>query len=110
PTPEADARAPGSPRPPYECPTRMVGPSVSAMARFTVATSASRELSGSWTAVARKPRLCKSGITLAHDEPSAQAPCTRTILDALAMLLLSSPDRQCTRRPSVSPGCCAESF
>src|SRR6266513_2694557 len=40
-------------------------------------------------AVARNPRLHKSGITLAHDEPSAQAPCTRMILDALVMLLAS---------------------
>src|ERR1700737_2126168 len=64
----------------------MVGPPSSAIARLTVATSASREFRGSWTAVTRSPRACKSGITFDHDEPSAHAPWTRMTLGALVML------------------------
>src|SRR5215218_2188193 len=34
-------------KPPYECPTRIVGPPTSSIARFTVATSSATEWSGS---------------------------------------------------------------
>src|SRR6202008_2984193 len=74
--------------PPYEWPTRMIGPSSSAIARFTVATSSFRDLSGSWTAVTRSPPPSRSGITFDHDEPSAHAPCTRITFEALVIQIL----------------------
>src|SRR5712671_576235 len=59
----------------------MIGPPSSAIARFTVATSASKDVRGSWTAVTLSPRDRNSGITFDHDEPSAQAPCTRMMFE-----------------------------
>src|SRR6267154_6000867 len=64
--------------PPYECPTRMTGPSCSAIARCVAATSSWSEVSGFCTATACSPAASRNGITLAQLEPSAQAPCTRT--------------------------------
>src|SRR5262245_3876375 len=70
--------------PPHECPTRMTGPSCSAMARLVAATSSANEVSGFWTATAFSPAFSRSGITLAQLEPSAHAPCTRTTLRTLS--------------------------
>jgi hypothetical protein len=64
-----------------------MGPSSSAIARFTVATSSFRAISGSWTAITRSPRSSRSGITFDHDEPSAHAPCTRITFEGLTNLI-----------------------
>src|ERR1700733_13607843 len=53
------------------------------MARRTVATSASYELSGNCTAVTFNPLATSNGITFDQLEASAQAPWTRTIFDIL---------------------------
>src|SRR5580693_9846695 len=66
----------------------MIGPSSSAIARFTVATSSFRDISGSWTALTRSPPSSRSGITFDHDEPSAHAPCTRITFEAVVILFL----------------------
>src|SRR5712671_1293648 len=47
--------------------------------RFRVtAMSSSSEVNGSCAAVTLNPLSCKIVITLLHDDPSAQAPCTST--------------------------------
>src|ERR1700722_15181417 len=63
------------------------------MARRTVATSASYELSGNCTAVTFNPLATSNGITFDQLEASAQAPWTRTTFDILLIgfLLGSSP-------------------
>jgi hypothetical protein len=66
----------------------LAGPSLSAIARFTVATSSFKDVSGSWTAVTRSRPLSRSGITFDHNGPSAHAPCTRITFEALVILIL----------------------
>src|ERR1700722_791309 len=63
------------------------------MARRTVATSASYELSGNCTAVTFNPLATSNGITFDQLDASAQAPWTRTTFDILLIgfLLGSSP-------------------
>jgi len=60
--------------PPYECPTRITGPPMWSIARFTVATSSAREWRGSCTAITLCPAAVRIGITLFHPNPSAHAP------------------------------------
>src|ERR1700757_2003281 len=81
----------------------MIGPSPSAIARFTVATSSFRDISGSWTAVTGTPPSSRSGITFDHDEPSAHAPCTRITFEALVIPILPflPPTIETTRRRAV---------
>src|ERR1700712_1431695 len=50
------------------------------MARVVAAVSAAREFSGFCTATTWKPLACSNGMILDQLEPSAQAPCTRTML------------------------------
>jgi hypothetical protein len=64
--------------PAQECPTNTTGPSCSAEARLTVATSLSSEVNESCTATTCSPFVSRRGITLSQLEPSAQAPWTRT--------------------------------
>ncbi len=52
----------------------------SATCAETDATSSDKEVSGLWTAKGCKPRSRSSGITFAHDDPSAKAPWTRITL------------------------------
>src|SRR6266446_4308137 len=89
--------------PPYEWPTRTVDRSSRARARFTVATSSFSDVSGSCTAVTRRPRVSKSGITLDHEEPSAQAPWTRMTLDAFAIPDPSSLSRKSNHGTCTHP-------
>src|SRR5260370_41716266 len=88
----------------------MIGPSSSAIARFTVATSSFRDISGSWTALTRSPPSSRSGITFDHDEPSAHAPCTRITFEAVGILFLpflpsaiEATRRTSRHRPSAHP-------
>src|SRR5262245_49529064 len=55
--------------------------------RWAAVTSSPSELRGFWTAIAFSPRLVSKGMTFAQQEPSANAPCTRTIV-LIAMILL----------------------
>src|ERR1700747_3225107 len=76
----------------------MIGPSASAIARFTVATSSFRDVSGSCTAVTRSPPSSRSGITFDHEEPSAHAPCTRITFEALVIPIPPFLPHQSRRR------------
>src|ERR1700738_4678999 len=87
----------------------MIGPSSSAIARFTVATSSFRDISGSWTAVTRSPPSSRSGITFDHDEPSAHAPCTRITFEAFVMLILHSNVQQNDEKAYVRASTCQQS-
>src|SRR5262245_35466213 len=81
--------------PPQEWPTRRTGPSCMPITRWAAVTSSPSELRGFWTAIAFSPRLVSKGMTFAQQEPSANAPCTRTIvLIAMTLLLELTFDRK----------------
>src|SRR5262245_24844791 len=64
--------------PAHEWPTRTTGPSAFRIARLVAAASFSRESSGFWTATTLRPTFSRYGMTLCQDDPSANAPWTRT--------------------------------
>src|ERR1700679_3640462 len=70
--------------PPYECPTRRTGPSWASMIRFVAATSSANEVNGFCTQTTWNPFPCRIGISLGQLEPSAHAPCTKTMFFARA--------------------------
>src|SRR3981081_3913436 len=66
--------------PEKECPTRTVGPSCRATTRWPEATASGSVVRGFCTAVALSPAACNRAITSDQDDPSANSPCTRTML------------------------------
>jgi hypothetical protein len=60
----------------------MMGPSVSAMMRYVAVTSSSIDVRGICTATTGKSLACSRRITLFQLDPSAQAPCTSTMVAA----------------------------
>src|SRR5215467_8900496 len=64
--------------PAHEWPTRTTGPCAFRIARLVAAASFSRESSGFWTAMTLRPTFSRYGMTLCQDDPSANAPWTRT--------------------------------
>src|SRR3984893_10195908 len=76
--------------PPYEWPTKTVGPFCRESIRRVTATSSAREVSGICAAVTRKPVSRKRGITPRQLEPSAQAPCTSTTFILVGILVRHS--------------------
>src|SRR5258708_489544 len=64
--------------PPYECPTRTVGPSCAAIARLAAATSSAKDVRGLPAVVTRRPLAFSNGTTFDQLESSANAPCTST--------------------------------
>src|SRR5208282_5437736 len=79
----------------------MMGPSVSAMMRFVATTSSSIDVSGICTAMTDKSLACSREVTLFQLDPSAQAPCTSTMVavdfDMPASSVLSA------ERPLLAP-------
>jgi hypothetical protein len=74
--------------PPYECPTRITGPPMRSIARFTVATSSARKWRGSSTAITLCPASCRKGITLLHEDASPHKPWTKTMLIFVAFVIV----------------------
>jgi hypothetical protein len=66
----------------------VAGPPTSETARFTVAISSSKECKGSCTAVTLCPAFSRMGITLLHEEPSAQSPWTSTMFGLVALVVV----------------------
>src|ERR1019366_7025215 len=66
--------------PEKECPTRTVGPSCRAKTRCAESTAAGSVVRGFCTAVALSPTACNLAITSDQHDPSANSPCTRTML------------------------------
>src|SRR6266699_948854 len=64
--------------PPYECPTRTVGPSCAAIARLAAATSSAKDVRGLPAVVTRRPLAFSNGMTFDQLESSANAPRTST--------------------------------
>src|SRR4051794_24389268 len=71
--------------PPYECPARTVGPLWRLSTWRTLATSSASEVSGSWTAVTWYPSASRRSMTSLQQDPSAQAPWTRTMFGDAAI-------------------------
>src|SRR5262249_43635281 len=70
--------------PAHEWPTRTTGPSAFRIARLVAATSFSSESSGFWTAMTLSPAFSRYGMTFPQDDPSANAPWTRTAVLAFS--------------------------
>src|SRR5580698_5899576 len=68
--------------PEKECPTRTVGPSCRASTRWAEAAASGSVVSGFCTAVALSPAACNRAITSDQHDPSANKPCTKTMLRA----------------------------
>src|ERR1700692_3171516 len=68
--------------PEKEWPTRTVGPSCRASTRSAEATASGNVVRGFCTAVALSPAFCNRAITSDQDDPSANSPCTSTMLRA----------------------------
>src|SRR6185437_8353495 len=82
--------------PPYECPATRVGPSWRRSTRRSRSTSSASLVRPNWGAVTLYPSACSCSMTAFQLEPSAQAPCTRTMLGSEVMvelLLVSAFDR-----------------
>src|SRR6266849_1152238 len=67
-----------------------MAPSVSAMMRAVAAASSSRDVKGICTATTGKSLDSSRGITLFQLDPSAQAPCTSTMVAADLAMVTSS--------------------
>src|SRR5262249_49071177 len=70
--------------PAHEWPTRTTGASAFRIARLVAATSSSRESSGFWTATTLRPAFSRYRMTLCQDDPSANAPWTKTTVLAFS--------------------------
>src|SRR6202044_1067867 len=68
--------------PEKECPTITVGPSWRASTRSAEATASGSVVRGFCTEVALSPAFCNRAITSDQDDPSANSPCTSTMLRA----------------------------
>src|SRR5712691_2784334 len=66
--------------PPYECPTTIVGPSWNSSTWRSRATSSASEVNGNCGARTWKPSAWRRSMTPLQQDPSAQAPWTRTML------------------------------
>src|ERR1700680_574000 len=103
--------------PPYECPTRTVGPSCAATARLVAATSSANDVRGLPAVVTRSPLAFSNGTIFDQLESSANAPCTSTTFFAApaepACAIVAPPNeddptaytdrrhrRECSHRPS----------
>src|SRR5262245_10601070 len=71
--------------PPQECPTRTTSPSARSIALLVAATSSAREVVGFCTEITLYPWSTSGLITLLQEEPSAQSPCTKTIVGFVFM-------------------------
>src|ERR671936_421413 len=78
------AAAPVITAPPYEWPTTTTGPDCASITRFVVSTSVASDVSGFWTAITVYPWSWRRGMTSCQLEPSANAPCTSTIVGLAA--------------------------
>src|SRR5215467_11376519 len=74
--------------PPQECPTRTTSPSPRSIALLVAATSSSRDVVGFCTEITMYPLSTSGLITLLQQDPSAQSPCTKTIV---GFLFIESP-------------------
>src|ERR1700757_2456026 len=74
--------------PPQECPTRTMSPSARSSTLLVAATSSLREVVGFCTESTLYPLSTSGAITLLQQEPSAQSPCTKTIV---SFLFIESP-------------------
>lgn len=75
--------------PPYEWPTSTTGPSISRTWAAIRPASYAGPCSSLDSATAGMPRLCSSAITPVQDEFSANAPCTRTTVGVLSVIVLA---------------------
>src|SRR6185369_5196570 len=76
--------------------------------RLTVATSPARVSRLCWELITSYPSACKVGMTLLKHEPSAQRPCTKTILglvcvDIACSFLASDTVGRIPTPPRVTP-------
>src|SRR3984893_2783631 len=81
--------------PPYECPTTIVGPFWNSSTWRSRATSSASEVSGNCGARTWKPSAWRRSMTPLQQDPSAQAPWTRTMFGRLFI---------CHPLPSLSCG------
>src|SRR5215475_14840133 len=71
--------------PPQECPTRITSPSARSIALLVAVTSSARDVVGFCTEITLYPWSTNGLITLLQEEPSAQSPCTKTIVGFVFM-------------------------
>src|SRR3569833_482235 len=72
----------------------MTGPLTRRSVIFTDATSVARESRQYWAAMTSCPSACRVGINLLKHEPSAQSPCTNTMLGLfLERVMCAAPSK-----------------
>src|SRR5256712_12327870 len=76
-----------------EWPTRTVGPSCRASTRSADATASGSVVSGFCTEVTLRPAVCNRAITSDQQEPSANSPCTSTMLRAFGGVTFAAMPR-----------------
>src|ERR1700758_1675744 len=75
--------------PEKEWPARTVGPSCRPSPRSADATASGSVVSGFCTEVTLRPEACNRAITSDQQEPSANSPCTSTMLRAFGGVTLA---------------------